>query len=108
MEGKELGSQLAKEFTRDCQEAAVTDTFKQAEIYFVCRHRKLLQSIESWHICVRNLLSTIAVYSFVCFCFVGLFSLFVKALLAIAVRFLVSSQVPTLVIECHHGACYGS
>ena len=44
--------------------------------YYVCRYRKLLQSIEFWHMYVQNLLSRIDVRSF---CFFGLFFLFLKS-----------------------------
>ena len=100
----------AKEFTHDGQEAAVTTPSSKNWKHkhcFVCRHRKLLQSIKFGHIRARNLLSTIVAYSFCAFALLGCFY-FWKALLAIAVGFLVSSQVPTLEIQRDPGACYGS
>ena len=72
----------AKEFRRDCQEAAVTDTFKQqlkAEtLYIVYRHQKLLlQSSEFWN--YVYLLSVVIVHSFLCLCIVGCSSFCLKS-----------------------------
>ena len=69
---------------------------------FACRHRKLLQSNEFWHMNVRNLywaqLLFIAFVLLLCWAW--------TALLAIAVCFIVWWQVRTLVIQCDSGAWF--
>ena len=97
----------AKKFIRDCQEP-----FKQelkAETLLGLPTSKA--TTQHWilaYVCTEFILSTIVVYGFCAFALLGCFFYFWKALLAIAVCFLVSWQVRTLVIQRDSGACYGS
>ena len=84
----------AKEFTRDFQEAAVTGTFKQelkAET-LLCRHQKLVQSIEFGMYVYGIYWTRLLFIAFFTFGLLGIFLHFWKALLATAVGFLVSSH----------------
>ena len=59
-----------------------SNNWKQKHYYYVCRHRKLLQSIEFWHVhstAYEIYWAWLLCIVFMCFSFVGYFSLFLKS-----------------------------
>ena len=70
----------AGEFTCDCQEAAVTNTFKQELKVETLLYLPILKATtKHWILCIWNLLRMFIVRSFWCFCFVGYFPLSLKS-----------------------------
>ena len=99
-----MGQRNSKEFTCDCEEATVTNTYKQElEAETVLCFLTSKGTTRHWilaYVYVQSLLSTIVVYSF-CASLCWAVFYFWKALLRVAVGILGSSQVHTLVILGH-------
>ena len=84
----------------------ITRVQQEASCSSISQHQKLQRNIEFWH--DVYLLSMVILLSFCAFALLHAFLSYWRALLAIAVGHVVSSEVPAVVMHQDLGACYHS